>query len=411
MVDTRVLQTGERTAALLQSQTGPPHRILLVEDDDDILHLNAEVLARSGYHVDTAEDGAVAWDTLQRARYDLVVTDNNMPKVSGVELIERIHAAGIALPVIMATGMLPDEFTRRPWPRPEAILIKPYSFHELLGTVQKVLQMAVLMAMLTICLPAAINAQSPLQPPTGLRIVASSSTPQANATAFLAAGNGAVNVQVAASAPPLPAQSPDSPDQPTAMTISTVGKCECSEDGVTFTNLAKGQILEHGVVLRTGEGARADLFFRRTGTTVRLQPGSELRIENMTLTIKDGLPLVNTLLDLRKGRIFTVVRSAVVGSTLEIRNAAGRSVVEGSGIGRYIITADGTHVAAKGSVIPLKVIGENGVTVLAAGQQFDKKDGKPFAASPTFWVKDMIELDELQAVSEEPVAKAPSLIP
>jgi hypothetical protein len=116
-------------------------------------------------------------------------------------------------------------------------------------------------------------------------------------------------------------------------------------------------------------------------------------------------------LDLRKGRIFTVVRSAVVGSTLEIRNAAGRSVVEGSGIGRYIITADGTHVAAKGSVIPLKVIGENGVTVLAAGQQFDKKDGKPFAASPTFWVKDMIELDELQAVSEEPVAKAPSLIP
>ena len=195
------------------------------------------------------------------------------------------------------------------------------------------------------------------------------------------------------------------------MTISTVGKCECSEDGVTFTNLAKGQILEHGVVLRTGEGARADLFFRRTGTTVRLQPGSELRIENMTLTIKDGLSLVNTLLDLRKGRIFTVVRSAVVGSTLEIRNAAGRSVVEGSGIGRYIITADGTHVAAKGSVIPLKVIGENGVTVLAAGQQFDKKDGKPFAASPTFWVKDMIELDELQAVSEEPVAKAPSLIP
>jgi hypothetical protein len=128
----------------------------------------------------------------------------------------------------------------------------------------------------------------------------------------------------------------------------------------------------------------------------------------MSLTMKDGLPIVDTLLDLRAGRIFTVVRSTVVGSTLEIRNAAGRSVVQGSGIGRYIITADGTHVVATGSVIPLKVIGENGITVVAAGQQFDKKDGKVLAASPPLWVKDMIELDELQAVTEQPAATGAS---
>jgi len=59
----------------------------------------------------------------------------------------------------------------------------------------------------------------------------------------------------------------------------------------------------------------------------------------MTLTMKNGLPVVYTLLDLRTGRIFTVVRSKVADNTMEIRNAAGRSVVEGSGIGRYIITA------------------------------------------------------------------------
>jgi hypothetical protein len=64
----------------------------------------------------------------------------------------------------------------------------------------------------------------------------------------------------------------------------------------------------------------------------------------MTLSTENGLPLVHTLLDLRSGRIFTVVRSEVVGSTFEIRNAAGRAVVKGSGVGRYIITADGTHV-------------------------------------------------------------------
>jgi hypothetical protein len=89
---------------------------------------------------------------------------------------------------------------------------------------------------------------------------------------------------------------------------------------------------------------------------------------------------------------------------LEIRNAAGRSVVEGSGVGRYIITADGTHVAAKGSVIPLKVIHENGITVVAAGQRFDQKDGKMLPSTNTAWGKDLIELDELQAATRGPVA-------
>jgi hypothetical protein len=200
---------------------------------------------------------------------------------------------------------------------------------------------------------------------------------------------------------------PDSLGQPNAMTLSVLGKCEYSEDGVTFTNLEKGHVFAQGAVVRTGEGARTDLFFRRTGTTVRLQADTEIKLEKMAITVKDGLPVVHTLLDLRTGRIFTVVRSAVAGSTLEIRNAAGRSVVEGSGIGRYIITADGTHVSDKGSVIPIKLIGENGVTLIEAGQQYTKKDGKMLAASPPEWVKDLIQLDELQAVTDEPAANKP----
>ena len=62
------------------------------------------------------------------------------------------------------------------------------------------------------------------------------------------------------------------------MTISTVGKVRVlPKDGVTFTNLAKGQILNHGAVIRTADSARADLFFRRTGTTVRLQAAARLK--------------------------------------------------------------------------------------------------------------------------------------
>jgi hypothetical protein len=194
---------------------------------------------------------------------------------------------------------------------------------------------------------------------------------------------------------------------PTALTISFHGTCDYSEDGVTFSKLERAHIFAQGATVRTGDDGRVDLFFRRTGITVRLQAGTEIKLETMTVTMKDGLPVVRTLLDLRTGRIFAVVRSAVAGSTLEIKNAAGRSVVEGSGTGKYIITADGTHVSAEGSVIPLKVVGENGITLVSAGQQFSPKDGKMLPLSASWKVKEMIELDEIEASSEAAGAETP----
>lgn len=201
-------------------------------------------------------------------------------------------------------------------------------------------------------------------------------------------------------------------DAPQAQVINTKGKCEYSEDGATFAVLTTGHILKQGAVVRTGEGARTDLFFRRIGTTVRLQSSTEIRLEKMSRHIKDGSPVMETLLDLRTGRIFTVVRSLVPGSTFEIRNAAGRSVVEGGGgKGRYIITADGTHVTDKNSVVPLKVIGETGVTIITPGQKFNTKDGKVLPLETPETVDWLIDFDELDSMaeklssSEEPKAK------
>jgi two-component system response regulator QseB len=133
-----------RAALPHPSKPPPRHRILVVEDDADIRQLNTEALIQCGYHVDTAQDGAVAWDTIQLNRYDLMVTDNDMPKVTGVDLLKKLHAARLAVPVIMATGTLPEaEFTRYPWLQPAAMLIKPYTIDELVGTVRQVLRVAV----------------------------------------------------------------------------------------------------------------------------------------------------------------------------------------------------------------------------------------------------------------------------
>jgi len=119
----------------------PPSSILVVDDDSVIRQLNTEVLLRSGYEVDAAEDGAAAWEALGADNYDLLITDHDMPGLSGLDLIKKLRAARMELPVIMATGKLPEEeFTRYPWLQPVARLLKPYTKAELLGMVKEALR-------------------------------------------------------------------------------------------------------------------------------------------------------------------------------------------------------------------------------------------------------------------------------
>jgi DNA-binding response OmpR family regulator len=119
----------------------PRQRILVVDDELQIRQVNTVALIYSGYHADAAEDGAVAWDALQRTNYDLLVTDYQMPKVTGLELIKKIHAARMEVPVILASGIMPEEeLTRCPWLQPNLTLLKPYGFHQLLAAVKQVLR-------------------------------------------------------------------------------------------------------------------------------------------------------------------------------------------------------------------------------------------------------------------------------
>jgi len=141
MIAKSIAQTNELASAPLPDEPNLRQRILVVEDDSAIRRLNTEILTCSGYHVDAAEDGAAAWDKLQRNNYDLMVTDNDMPKVTGVELLQKVQAAGIVLPVIMATGVAPEFSDCDSW-QPNATLLKPYTFHELVSAVKEVLDVA-----------------------------------------------------------------------------------------------------------------------------------------------------------------------------------------------------------------------------------------------------------------------------
>src|ERR1700733_13526192 len=98
----KVTISESRSAPLYERK--PSYRILVVDDEDNDRELNSRVLIRAGYDVVGAVDGDAAWAAIQTQYFDLMITDNSMPKVTGVELVNKLHAAGTKLEVVLLTG-------------------------------------------------------------------------------------------------------------------------------------------------------------------------------------------------------------------------------------------------------------------------------------------------------------------
>ena len=79
-------------------------RILIVDDEPDMLESCSRILSRQGYACVTAGDGRTALAVLEREHPDLLLTDFRMPEMDGMALLRRAHELDPALPVIMLTG-------------------------------------------------------------------------------------------------------------------------------------------------------------------------------------------------------------------------------------------------------------------------------------------------------------------
>ena len=144
MKDNKLSQAGEPAGASRQWPTDPRHRILVVDDDSDLRLLYTDVLALPGYHVDAAEDGAAGWEALQANNYNLLITEYSLPRLTGVELVRKLRAAHMAVPVVLAAGRLPTpELVRNPSLQLAATLLKPFAVDVLLNTVKEVLRATV----------------------------------------------------------------------------------------------------------------------------------------------------------------------------------------------------------------------------------------------------------------------------
>jgi CheY-like chemotaxis protein len=80
------------------------HEVLVVDDEVVVLTVLREALRRGGYRVTTAASGEEAIDLLRKRRFDLVLTDKNLPGASGIEVLRFARALDPAPAVVLITG-------------------------------------------------------------------------------------------------------------------------------------------------------------------------------------------------------------------------------------------------------------------------------------------------------------------
>ena len=117
-------------------------KILVVDDEIYILHILDFSLTMEGYEVISADNGAEAFDLALKDKPDIIVTDFQMPIMTGMELIGKLrqHDATKDIPVIMLTARsfaVPQE--QQEALRISGCLSKPFSPKELLGHIEDIL--------------------------------------------------------------------------------------------------------------------------------------------------------------------------------------------------------------------------------------------------------------------------------
>lgn len=118
-------------------------RILLIEDEGNILEAIGFILSRAGWEVQGHGNGATALDAVARTRPDMVVLDVMLPGCSGLEILRalRDRPETAALPILMLTakGQAKDRDTALELGA-DAYLTKPFSNADLLATVARLAQ-------------------------------------------------------------------------------------------------------------------------------------------------------------------------------------------------------------------------------------------------------------------------------
>ena len=120
--------------------------VLVAEDNPALANVLRFNLQRVNLDVSLANDGCRAWEMAQKQRFDLVVTDQEMPGMTGLELCQRLREraeyADVRIVMVTAREMELDIMRLKEQLQIEAVFSKPYSPNQLLDVVQELLAQA-----------------------------------------------------------------------------------------------------------------------------------------------------------------------------------------------------------------------------------------------------------------------------
>ncbi|MBW1781205.1 MAG: response regulator [Deltaproteobacteria bacterium] len=115
---------------------GSAKKVLVVDDEKGIRFLLSEALLSRGFEVSLARDGQESLDKLEKDRFDLVVTDINMPRLDGVAMLKNMKKTGRSEKVIIMTGDPSDRRLSDPGiPHGITRLLKPFRIENFLMVV------------------------------------------------------------------------------------------------------------------------------------------------------------------------------------------------------------------------------------------------------------------------------------
>jgi CheY-like chemotaxis protein len=111
-------------------------KILVVDDERGIRYLLSDALSDAGFEVSMAKDGQESLDQLKENRFDLVITDINMPRLDGIEMLKQMKLAGRKEKVIIMTANILDlKFEEAEVPLVVKKFQKPFIIDSLLDVV------------------------------------------------------------------------------------------------------------------------------------------------------------------------------------------------------------------------------------------------------------------------------------
>lgn len=139
--------------------TGVAMRLLIVEDEDELRQQLRERLTQEGYAVDAVADGKEGLYFATEYPIDIAVVDVGLPKLSGIELLQQLRAAGKTFPVLVLTarGRWQDKVLGLD-AGADDYLVKPFHIEELVARIKALIRRAAGVAQPVLCFgPISLN--------------------------------------------------------------------------------------------------------------------------------------------------------------------------------------------------------------------------------------------------------------